>query len=848
MSSHRKTWTIFLFVVGGLYLAGYAIASPPAEATPVEHESQWWPKGQGNVLGTIHYRPSQEEEPFFKRLATDEIVTGSMSEGYDISTRDKKYVGWFGIVRGIREDKAGNHTVLTVEHKYFDGLTDAHMQAVSFNGSGDFQAVLRGTGLRVPPLSLVKIYGTVSQGKKGAPPRIDAVFVRDWHWGTFVFMGAYGVQRGSAKWRKANQVPLDDLYEAWPHPCHHYYEKRLGKRPDGPAIRKELLDAAGPLPPEARQAMERLADLLALGHCWSKAESFRQAEEFSQIDALVKKTNSHRAATRLLLQALRANDERVSWSATEKFVSLDPKGEAVPDLVKLLDDSNARVRAGAALAFRYGYGAKSAPAVAGLTRCITDKDPELHLYAIRALADMGPSAKAAAPVLKSVLAGKDRDLHMDAARAVWRITGQSDDVLRMCIADLEKSDKRYSAADQLKELGPRAAPAVPALTKALNDEDWCTRCNVAEALGEMGPKAATAIPALMKVLRSDEDSLVRARAAEALGNIGDARSVPALLAAIKDEDSFVRAQVVEALGTLGDEKVVPSLITALEDENDYVVMCAISALESYGHKAKTAVPALIRTVKSDKRNGSFAARALGKIDAEGASVPALIEVLGSSDPTSRRLVADGLLLFGRKAAAAEKVLHDGLKDEDTGARIAAAGAYWAVSGKAEEPVRVLRAAVAAPDDSNVLRWATEALAEIGPEAKAAVPELSAWLKSDDWRAVTESATALGKIGPGAASAVPALEDALKRADYDYTRVWIARALWCINRSEKSLPVLEDVLKNTQDTFVLWEAIEAIGDRGPEAKALIPLLRPLLEAGDSHVRKVAAKALKQIEAK
>ena len=46
--------------------------------------------------------------------------------------------------------------VLTVEHKYFDGLTDAHLQAVSFNGSGDCQATLKGTGHRIPPLSLVK--------------------------------------------------------------------------------------------------------------------------------------------------------------------------------------------------------------------------------------------------------------------------------------------------------------------------------------------------------------------------------------------------------------------------------------------------------------------------------------------------------------------------------------------------------------------------------------------------------------------------------------------------------------------------------------------------------------------
>ena len=101
-----------------------------------------------------------------------------------------------------------NRTVLTIEHKYFDGLTDAHLQAVSFNGAGDFQATLTGTGHRIPPLSLVKVYGNVTQGKPGALPRIDAVFVRNWHWDAFTFLAAYGTQHGSEEWRQVNEVPL----------------------------------------------------------------------------------------------------------------------------------------------------------------------------------------------------------------------------------------------------------------------------------------------------------------------------------------------------------------------------------------------------------------------------------------------------------------------------------------------------------------------------------------------------------------------------------------------------------------------------------------------------------------
>ena len=109
--------------------------------------------------------------------------------------------------------------------------------------------------------------------------------------------------------RTGQQIPLDQIYEAWPHPSHHYYEERLGKRPDGPEIRKRLVDAAGQLPPDALVAMERLADLLLLGRAWSKEETFRQIQEAQEIDNVVAATNSSPAAVSLLLQALQENDD-----------------------------------------------------------------------------------------------------------------------------------------------------------------------------------------------------------------------------------------------------------------------------------------------------------------------------------------------------------------------------------------------------------------------------------------------------------------------------------------------------------------------------------------------------------
>ena len=487
----RKKTVAFLFLITGLLLlATVAVASALPAVTAVEHVHRRGPGGPGDALGTISYAPSRQEQPFFNRLAADEVATGALADDYDISTRDRVYVGWFGIVRVIAEDRTANRTLLTVEHKYFDTLTDAHIQAVSFNGGGDFQSALTGTGHRIPPLSLVKVYGTVTRGQDGTLPQIAAEFVRCWHWGTFTFIAAYGTQRGSEECRKANQVALDEIYEPWPHPCHRYYEQRLGKRPDGPEIRQRLIDAAGPLSAEARQAMQRLADLLAVGHPWSPDETIRQSEEFAQIRELVKATGSQLAAVHLLLQALQENDDRVSGSAADRFRALDPAGNAIEALIKLLDAPDLRVRAGAARALWSGYGAKAEPAVAALSRCVAESDPEVKGYAIRALGDIGPRSKPATAAMKSLLTDEDQGFRVLVAHTLWRIDQQPDDVIPVFISALEHGDEgtRYDAAEELKAMGPWAAPAVPALLRALKDTSWTNRCAVAECWARSGPR------------------------------------------------------------------------------------------------------------------------------------------------------------------------------------------------------------------------------------------------------------------------------------------------------------------------------------------------------------------------
>ncbi len=118
---------------------------------------------------------------------------------------------------------------------------------------------------------------------------------------------------------------------------------------------------------------------------------------------------------------------------------------------------------------------------------------------------------------------------------------------------------------------------VSVLIHFLKDEDWYVRSNAAEALGEIGD--ARAVEPLIQALLGDESEGVRGEAAGALGHIGDARAVEPLIQALKDEDWWVRKEAAWALGKIGDERAIEPLTQALNDEEELVRAQAEAALE-----------------------------------------------------------------------------------------------------------------------------------------------------------------------------------------------------------------------------------------------------------------------------
>jgi hypothetical protein len=146
-------------------------------------------------------------------------------DDYKLADQAGIYVGWFGIVREATWDEKKGVTSLLIEHKYYDGLTDLHIQVVSINGAGDFTATIPKQA-NIPPLSLVRVYGKVSKDKDGSAS-VAAEYVRVWDWGFFTFMD-YGKDKTNPKWLKLRKLDGEDAYSSRPDDA--FYEKRIGTR------------------------------------------------------------------------------------------------------------------------------------------------------------------------------------------------------------------------------------------------------------------------------------------------------------------------------------------------------------------------------------------------------------------------------------------------------------------------------------------------------------------------------------------------------------------------------------------------------------------------------------------
>ncbi|MEI7684639.1 MAG: HEAT repeat domain-containing protein [Planctomycetota bacterium] len=433
-------------------------------------------------------------------------------------------------------------------------------------------------------------------------------------------------------------------------------------------------------------------------------------------------------------------DIRAAAATALGDLEADGKGAVIP-LQEALRDADANVRWTAAEALGR-IGPDAAAAVPALAMAL--RDPAVRVMAADALAGIGKAARGAVPLLIDGVNNGDPDFRWTAAVALTQIDAKSARVaLPMFIEKLKDPDHRvrWDAMAYIVPMGSEAkdaAPAVRAMVKRGNGV--ASACLAAIA----GPDAIDALPVLLHVLADDWDTTT------AIAQIGPA-VLPELMKLIDNPDVKNHHLAIKALGLLANqsEKAIPALIDCLHN-HDPIARCAAAATLGNVEPRSKEIASGLRIALKDREPAVrlAASRALRLFDGAeaGFAVSALMELLASSDPETRRDAAAALGEFGSVAKAALPPLHKLLSDSDPLVRNAASWAGARITSSAANRYAVITLISALRDrDPRTRLDAARHLGSLGPDAREAIAALREARQDDVETVRNAAAEALAKV-------------------------------------------------------------------------------------------------------
>jgi HEAT repeat protein len=329
-----------------------------------------------------------------------------------------------------------------------------------------------------------------------------------------------------------------------------------------------------------------------------------------------------------------------------------------PALFRSLEDTEPRVRMAAAKALGILVGTTRASGKApvdgqmvlsALIELLGDREVGVRSSALRALAQVGPTASTAPPpALIAALKDPSADNRADAAAAIASFDRGLDPVIPWLLRAIEHEEPRVRSA-YLRALDRVEPPAIsealiPALTAALASRDPVTRRSAIHLLVRIGQADGMAIRALTKTLREPIE--------------------PSRVNAPSDDPV---AEAVYALGklapaTIWADETIATLTDFLRHVDGARRSAAAGSLGNFGQDAATAVPALIEALRATNSapvsmgDGQTIAWSLGMISPGTASadetVVALTAALEAKSESTRAAAVTALLRFGPKAAQA----------------------------------------------------------------------------------------------------------------------------------------------------------------------------------------------------
>ena len=489
---------------------------------------------------------------------------------------------------------------------------------------------------------------------------------------------------------------------------------------------------------------------------------------------------------------------------------------SVKELIGQLNSPDAAARL-AAIDQLGAQGANAVGAVGPLTSLLKDDDPAIRRQAVKALIAIHPGPKVMIPLFIQLMKDPDPGVQMRVLNAV---TEAGETAVPSLIEALKNDEVASWSCVVLRQIGPVAKAAVPALAEKLKDPRPDIRMQAILALGAMDNAALPAVPQIAAALSDEHTQTAATFVLGRLGNI-PAEAEKTIWANARGNDPFLSTVSIWVLASQHPEDTnlrshaTEHLMAKLKDQDAFVRVVAARAMAALPPAPEITLPIWEKTMKdADTTTVHHALDALATLGAP--AVPKFVDILEKHQEL-RVEVTYTLGQMGPTAAAATEALAKLVADEN-------------------------------------LQVATEAiiaLGKIGPAAKSAVPALCTAIEQKGEKNSHAIVFALGNIGPAAAAAEPILLQAMESNDKALA-VIAARSFIEIqpesSRSQaaaKAVPVLasclSDPLPETRKA-----AAESLAALGPLAREAGPALQKASADSVKGVREAVAKALRGIQ--
>lgn len=507
-------------------------------------------------------------------------------------------------------------------------------------------------------------------------------------------------------------------------------------------------------------------------------------------------------------------------------------------------------------------------------RALASDDVIKVIRTLHALAEAGPAAREAEADIAALLTKTARGKHL-SRWAYHALTKVSERAERFTDKYLAAAGWTYCAGvvplGEVGEIGGPIPPelyppripedlrsasrcawataieaAIPALLRALQEQDRRGAQLAEDALQYMGAPPDVIVPRLAEVLNRQALGRARWTAAYLIGECGaTTEDMKPLLSWVDDPDPGVRTNVLRSLGrivsndichlhdnTPGDASsalAAGALVKALSDPEPEVRRSAAGGLRLMGHRGRSAADALVAALRNDPTEGPMGALAGIAQDLRGRDAEAFAEVARKAVPAIVSILRAGLERDGDRQLAKRAAYHLG-----------------AFGGTAAPGVPHLRRVLRDhATDKDMTAAAIQSLGSIGSAAAEAVPDILAAL--EPWQEKQEKYLERYRGMPRGTSIVRQVLSSF-RGQHGNIGWLIALSLGRIGHGGGDVEKALLSLTRDMHSWTRREAATALGIVGRDSQEVIRALESLLQDEAKEVREVVPKALRAIRAR